>query len=72
MNKQNLAEHNLQIKKKTTQLCHIYAVRPYLFYNLYIFDPYVPPLQPRHPQHAQTAQIRTHGTWRGHESSRKN
>lgn len=38
-------------------------LKAYLFYNLYIFDPFGPPLQLRLPQHVQIVQIQTHETW---------
>lgn len=40
------------------------AVEAYLFYNLYIFDPFGPPLQLRLPQCVQIVQIQTHETWK--------
>lgn len=39
------------------------GVEPYLFYNLYIFDLFGPPLQLRLPQCVQIVQIQTHETW---------
>lgn len=39
------------------------GVEPYLFYNLYIFDPFGPPLQLRLPQCVQIVQIHIHETW---------
>lgn len=39
------------------------GVEPYLFYNLYIVDPFGPPLQLRLPQCVQIVQIQTHETW---------
>lgn len=38
-------------------------VESYLFYNLYIFDLFGPPLQLRLPQCVQIVQIQTHETW---------
>lgn len=43
--------------------CTNTAVKAYLFYNLYIFDPFGPPLQLRLPQCVQTVQIQTHEIW---------
>lgn len=38
-------------------------VKAYLFYNLYIFDPFGRPLQLRLPQCVQIVQIQTRETW---------
>lgn len=41
----------------------IITIVAYLFYNLYIFDPYGLPLLLRHPQCVQIVQSQTHETW---------